>query len=334
MANGILFPALFQGAEDNIRKVLYGSWLIRDWNFASTSLTGFTPFASDGNLSSTLFSSSNPGGPWYDLGYMDQKGPEFTPKLTMKPTTVMQSRWPARYDFTEQSEEIAATLMESNPVIDALYNSQPLSSLQSVGTVGYSSAAPVEVDLRWRQCLFIGVDGKAGQNYYIARVYPKVLIGDFGKTAWNIDEASSIPVKGMAVPDPWSTQPDGVTVGSPRWLLRDGPAWRAQGEANFQVAAPVATAVTGLKATLAFATPTGFTAPITYTASKQLTAGGAFTAATLQSASGTVSGGTTTLTVTSLTASTAYNAFTVTATDANSVAVTSAPSNSITSTSS
>jgi hypothetical protein len=252
----------------------------------------------------------------------------------MKPTQVMQSRWPARYDFTEQSEEISATLMEANPVIDALYNSQPLSSLQSVGAVGYSSAAPVEVDLRWRQCVFIGVDGKAGQNYYIARVYPKVLIGDFGKTSWNINEAVSIPVKGMAVPDPWSTPPDGVNVGSPRWIMRDGPAWRAQGEANFQVAAPVATAVTGLKASLVFATPTGFTTPITYTASKQTTAGSAFTAATLQNSTGTVSGGNTTLTVTGLTASTAYNAFTVTATDSNSVAVTSAPSNSITSTSS
>lgn len=334
MANGILFPALFQGAEDNIRKVLYGSWLIRDWNYDNTSLTGFSPFASDGNLSSTLFSANNPGGAWYDLGYMDEKGPEFTPKVTMKPTTVMQSRWPARYDYTEQSEEIAATIMESNPVIDALYNNQALSSLQSVGTVGYSSAAPVELDLRWRQCLFIGVDGKSGQNYYIARVYPKVLIGDFGKTSWNINDAASVPIKGMAVPDPWSTPPDGVTVGSPRWILRDGPAWRAQGEANFQIAAPVATAVTGLKATLAFTTPSGLVAPITYAASKQTTAGSSFTSATLQSTSGVVSGSTTTLTVTSLTASTAYNAFTVTATDSNSVAVTSAPSNSITSTSS
>jgi hypothetical protein len=251
MPNGILFPALFQGQEDNIRKVLYGSWLIRDWNYDNTSLTGFSPFASDGNLSSTLFSANNPGGAWYDLGYMDEKGPEFTPKVTMKPTTVMQSRWPARYDYTEQSEEIAATIMESNPVIDALYNNQALSSLQSVGTVGYSSAAPVELDLRWRQCLFIGVDGKSGQNYYIARVYPKVLIGDFGKTSWNINDAASVPIKGMAVPDPWSTPPDGVTVGSPRWILRDGPAGRAQGEANFQIAAPVATAVTGLKAIFA-----------------------------------------------------------------------------------
>ena len=333
MPNGILWPSLFQGNEDNIRKVLYGSWLIRDWNFSTTSLTGFSPFGSDGNLSSTLFSSSNPGGQWYDLGYMDEKGPEFTPKLTMKPTTVMQSRWPARYDYTEQSEEISATVMEANPVIDALYNNQALSSLQTVGTVGYSSAAPLEIDLRWRQCLFIGVDGKNGQNYYIVRVYPKVLIGDFGKTSWNINEAASVPMKAMAVPDPWSAPPVG-DVGSPRWILRDGPAWRAQGEANFSTTAPVAAAVTGLKATLAFTTPAGLVAPITYTAQKQLTSGGSFSAATLQSTSGTVSSGTTTLTVTSLTASTAYNAFTVTATDSTSVSVTSAASNSITSTAS
>ena len=333
MPNGILWPALFQGNEDNIRKVLYGSWLIRDWNYSTTSLTGFSPFGTDGNLSSTLFSSSNPGGQWYDLGYMDDKGPEFTPKLTMKPTTVMQSRWPARYDFTDQTEEISATIMESNPVLDAIYDSRPLSSLQAVGTPGYSSAVQVDTDLIWRQCLFIGVDGKGGQNYYIVRVYPKVLIGDFGKTSWNINEAATVEVKGMAVPDPWSTPPVG-DVGSPRWIMRDGPAWRAQGESNFAVTAPVAAAVTGLKATLTFATPYGFTTPVSYTVQKQLTSGGSFSAATVQAAAGVASGSNTVVTVTGLTASTAYNAFTVTATDASSVSVTSAVSNSITSTAS
>lgn len=333
MANGVLWPTLFQGDEDNIRKALYGSWLIRDWNFATTSLTGAKFFGDDGNLVNTLFSPTNPGGPWLDFGYMDEKGPEFTPKLTVKPTKVMQSRWPARYDYTEQTEEIGATLMESNPVVDAVLSNAALSDLQPVGTPNYNISAPVELDLRWRQCLFIGVDGRSGLNYYTIRIYPKVLIGDFGKTPWNIDAASALPIKGFAVPDEFTVPPDGVNVGSPRWILRDGPGWRAQGEGAFEITAPVATAVTGLKATLAFTTPAGLTAPITYTASQQLTAGGSFTSSTL-SGSPVVSGNTTTITVSGLTASTLYNAFKVTATDASSVAITSAPSNSITTTAS
>jgi hypothetical protein len=337
VANGVLWPTLFQGDEDNIRKVLYGSWLIRDWNFAATSLTGFSFFGTDGNLVNTLFSAANPGGPWYDIGYMDQKGPQFTPKLDVKPTRVMQSRWPARYDYTGQSEVIGATLMESSPVVDALYSNAPLTNLQLPGAVGYNISAPVELDLRWRQSVFIGVDGRSGANYYTIRVYPKVLVGDFGQIPWNIDDAASLPIKGFAIPDAYTIPPDGVNVGSPRWILRDGPGWRLQGQSNFETnfpAAPVATAVTGLKATVAFTTPAGLIAPLTYTAQKQLVPGGAFTAATLLNPTGTVSGNTTTVTVTTLTASTLYNAIEVIATDANSTVITSGPSNSFTSTAS
>lgn len=338
MVNGVLWPTIFRGDEDNIRKALYGSWLIRDWNFATTSLTGFSPFqADDGNLVSTLFSADNPGGPWYDFGYMDEKGPEFTPKLTVKPTRVMQSRWPARYDYTEETEEIGATLMESNPVVDAILSNAPLSGLQEVGAPGYTVSAPVELDLRWRQCMFIAVDGRSGLNYYTVRLYPKVLIGDFGRTPWNIDAAAALPIKGFAIPDEFTIPPanaDGtINAGSPRWVMRDGPAWRAQGESAFEVTAPIAAPITGLKATLIFTTPAGPAAPITYTAQEQLTAGDAFTDSTLVG-SPVVSGDTTTITVGSLTASTQYNAFRVVATDANSDTYTSAPSNSITSTAS
>lgn len=334
MTTGVMWPTLFQGDEDNIRKALYGSWLIRDWDFATTSLTGFSPFTpDDGNLVSTLFAADNPGGPWLDFGYMDEKGPEFTPKVTVKPTKVMQSRWPARYDYTEQTEEIGATLMESNPVVDAVLSNAALSGLQEVGTPGYNISAPVELDLRWRQCMFIGVDGRSGLNYYTVRIYPKVLIGDFGKTPWNIEAAAALPIKGFAVPDEFTVPPDGVNVGSPRWILRDGPGWRAQGEGMFEIEAPLATAVTGLKASLAFTTPAGPKTPITYTAQQQLTSGGSWTASTL-SGSPSVSGSTTTITVSGLTASTAYNAFKVIATDANSDVFTSAPSNAITSTAS
>lgn len=335
MGNGVLWNSVFLGDEDNIRHILYGSWLIRDWDYANTSLTGLQIFDSDGNLTSTLFSPSNPGGAWNDFGYLSKAGPKFNQKMEVKPTEVMQSRWAARFDYTGQSEEISATLMESNPVVDAVRSNQLLSNLQQVGTVGYSSAAPVDLDLRWRQCIFIGIDGRSGLNYYVIRVYPKVLITDFGDSEWNVENTDQLPIKAMAIPDEFTTPPDGVTVGSPRWILRDGPAWRQQGQSVFELAVPVATAETGLKATLAFPTPAGMVAPITYTAAQQLTAGGAFTNSTLVG-SPAVSGNTTTITVGSLTASTQYNAFKVTATDSSGtpVVIVSQPSTSITSTAS
>jgi hypothetical protein len=344
MTTGALWQSLFQGDEDNIRKVPYGSWLIRDWNFATTSLTGFTPFnTSDGNLISTLFSSTNPGGPWNDTGYMDEKGPKFTPKLEVKPTKVMQSRWPARYDYTGQSETISANLLEANPVVDALYNNAPLwnfstgtTALQEIGAPGYNISAPVNVDLKWRQCMFIAVDGRSGINYYWIRIYPKVLIADFGETAWNLDDPAGVPMKAFAIPDEYTIPPDGVNVGSPRWTLRDGPGWRAQGQSNFEIGfptVPVATPVTGLKVNISFTTPAGLIAPVTYTATK--TTGSTTTALTL-SGSPTVSGNTTTVQGTSLSASTAYTV-SVVATDSatpTATVITSASSGSFTSTSS
>ncbi|MEZ0366810.1 hypothetical protein ACAG26_24355 [Mycobacterium sp. pUA109] len=330
--NGVLWNTQFQGDEDNIRKILYGSWLWRDWDFANTSLTGFNLFASDGNLVDTLFDADNPGGPWYDPGYLDEKGPDFNQKITTKPTPVMQSRWAARYDYTRESEEVSATLMESNPIVDALHNNQPLANLQALGSVGYNSATPVELDIVWRQSLLIGVDGRSGLNHYVVRVYPKLVVTDYGKTPWNTDAVAALPIKCNAVPDAYSVPPDGVLVGSPRWILRDGPAWRAQGNAPFQTTTPVATAATGLKATIAFPTPVGLNSP-TYTVQQQAGATGSFTNSTTSGAP-SVTGPTTTLTVTGLTASTKY-VFQVTATDSlTETAVTSAASNQVTSTAS
>jgi hypothetical protein len=329
---GVLWNTLFQGDEDNIRKILYGSWLVRDWDFANTSLTGFNPFDDDGNLVDTWFDSDNAGGPWYDMGYLDEKGPDFTPKLEVKPTKVMQSRWPARYDYTGSSEDIAATLMESNPVVDAIYNNLPLSNLQSVGTEYYATSAPVEYDLIWRQCAFIGIDGRSGLNYYIVRLYPKVLFGDFGKTPWNIEEPAALPVKAMCVPDEYTVDPSGLIVGSPRIIFRDGPAWRMQGGPTSWPSpetAPVATITGGTGFTLVFQEPTTPNTPFTYAVSQ--TTGDTTSAATV-TATVTSDSGQVTITGTGLTDADSYT-FTVVATGANGTASpASSASNSITAT--
>lgn len=340
--NGVLWNTLFQGNEDNVRHLLYGSILWRDWDFNNTSLTGFSPFGADGNLIDTLFDDDNPGGRWYDSGYVDEKGFDFNQKLTSKETKVMQSRRPIRWDFTEDTEEVSTMLMESNPINDALRDNRALDdNLPEIGSLDYSTSTPVERDIKFRQLMIIGVDGSyvGGLNYYAVRLYPRVIITDFGRTTWNPDSSDSLPIKVEAVPDPFTVPPSGHHPGSPRIIFRDGPGWRKQGQANFEAgfpSVPFATAVTGLKATIAFETPAGLIAPITYTALKQTGGTGAFTSATLLNSSGTVSGNTTTVTATTLSASTEY-AFQVIATDSTPttpLVITSAASNTVTSTAS
>ena len=45
----VYWESVFQGNAPRILKGLYGSLLIRDWNFAATSLADVSPFAADGN---------------------------------------------------------------------------------------------------------------------------------------------------------------------------------------------------------------------------------------------------------------------------------------------
>ncbi len=69
---GELWTALEQMNANNIRKWLYGTVLIRDWDPAgTTTLAGFTPFETDGSLKTTLFDDTNPGGRWFDVGAIE-----------------------------------------------------------------------------------------------------------------------------------------------------------------------------------------------------------------------------------------------------------------------
>ena len=330
MPAGALWNSQFQGDQVNIRKVLYGSALVRDYNVSSTSLTGFTPFnSSDGNLITTMFSSTNPGGAWLDPGYLSEAGPDFNPKLTTELTKVMQTRRPARADYTEDSEEITVTYMESNPVTDALTQNKPLASgLQTLGSTNYAVGRPVELDIIRRQLMFIGVDNTSANAFYIVRVYPCVVVTSIGKRSWNAKKPDSVEVKFQSFDDPWTISPDGV-AGAPVIIYRDGPAWRAAGGPTLwpgNQTAPVATAVAGKQATVAFGVPVSPNSPFTYQVLQ--TTGGVQSLATL---SGVPTGTTTiTATVINLTVGANYT-FNVIATGTNGQpSVPSLTSNSIT----
>jgi hypothetical protein len=157
---------------------------------------------------------------------------------------------------------------------------------------------------------------------------------------------------------PWTMIPNGLYTGSPNIIPANTQAviylnaenqagtsaWNTTSAAffqvhcspvpasysPFQVTPPTVTPITGLKATVVFPTPTNLSSP-TYTA-KIASSGGTLSTATL-SGSPSVSGGYTTITVSSLTASTVYGGVQVTATS-GSTALVSPLSANFTSTSS
>ena len=326
MPAGALWNSQFLGNRANIRKGTYGSVLIRDYAQANTSLTGFTPFSStDGNLVTTLFSGTYP---WTDLGYLDESGPKFAPKVTTELTKVMQTRRPVRADYTEDSEEISMTLMESNGVTDALTQNKPLSDVIPIGSTAYAYGRPVELDLIYRQLLCILVDSTGSNTYYAVRGYPCVTLTSIGTRTWNPKKPDSVEVKFQSFSDPYTVSNDGV-AGAPLLIFRDDPGWRTQGSQAvwpLPQTAPVATAVTGAKATVALTVPTGPGTTFTYEVIQTLNG-----VPTLSTLVGSPTGSpTVTITVGSLTVGSVYT-FNVIATPTNGIpSVQSLTSNSIT----
>ena len=327
---GELWTSLEQINSNNIRKWLYGTVLVRDWDpQGTTSLANFTPFNADGSLSSTLFSPSNPGGPWFDVGAIEASGVTFQPLYKTVDTDIWQSRLPQRTDVNSDGEDVEFTCSETNGVSLQLYNNLPLvnvpgtgatSVVPIVGASNFNIEYSITPQIIYRQLLIIGVDGELTDPIYVAELRPRVSIVSLGKKGrmFNAKTQDCFDLSFGVYVDPAS--------GFAKDAIYGGPAWLAMGNAAFVTTVPTATAETGLKATVQFPTPVGLASP-TYTVTQQSGGTGSYTASTL-SGSPVVSGSTTTVTVTGLTNATAYK-FEVTATPSSGTALTSQPSNSV-----
>ncbi|MFM9261872.1 fibronectin type III domain-containing protein [Rhodococcus sp. 5A-K4] len=308
------WDSMFGGNPQNIFKGLYGSFLVKDYD-PNFSLANYTPFDSlTGQLKSTILTTDG----WIDTGYLDENGVEFSPNFATADTKAWQSRQSLRTDCTDDSESCSLTALESKPLIDALENNLPIASMGGIGQVGYQftkSRVPV---VRDRQILFIGVDYTLGQPNMISKIYSRAQMTKPDKKAFQAKTEVQSKLMFNALPDALS----GFAVRT----FREGAGWRALGGTTSAPGTPVATALAGAKATLAFTAPDSPNGPFTYNVfqngsvvpvvSSNVTVGGTSAAPVL-----TISG---------LTASTAYT-FTVQAVGGNlSGSVPSAVSNSVT----
>lgn len=326
MTTGEVWPSLYTGNSDHIRKWLYGSVLVRDWKAdGTTALDTFTPFADDGQLRTDFFDPAFPGGRWYEVGAITEDGVEFNPKFSVDETKIWQSRQSQRTDVTEDDEEVMFTCSESTPLVDFLRNNLPLVNIPEIGTADYSVTKPNFTDIVYRQILVIGVDGSIGQGgqaVYLVEARPRVSLTKVGKRQFAAKKVDGTEVTYGVYPDPAS--------GYPRRAYRGGPVWEQEGGVIVFPTAhtPVATAAATGTATIAVKVPISHNDPFTYTVKK--TASSTTTAATVVGTPTTV-GDTTTITVSGLTASTSYT-FTVTVTGGNEATADYPVSNSITAT--
>lgn len=288
---GATWDSLFTGRTELVRKALYGSVLIKDYDSANAFAT-YSPFDSTtGLLSSTLLTTDG----WTDLGYLDENGVQFTPTYTTVDTTTWQSRQSLRADVTVDTEQAMVTALQSSPFTDALYNSIPLASAGVLGSAAYQLIKPKVPQIVYRSVLFLGVDGAAGSYEFVGKLYPRCLMIKPDKQAWQAKTEIQIPLTFQSYPD--------SVAGFAQVSYREGPGWRSRGVPSSVSGLTITPSATTLTASWTAATvPAGAPALTGYTVTATKLADGT-------SASGspfTVAAGTNTKAITGLTTGQPY----------------------------
>jgi hypothetical protein len=322
---------------------------MRDYFGLSTSLSpaGFSPYSADFNLRQDLAAlvlnpndngviMPNPITPnqgWYPVGLIDPKGIDITPDLKVDKLEGLQTLSTVRSDLQNKSKMVSFNGFESTPIIDVLEYNLPFSELQDDGSLNYGVGEQVDNTLVQRQLLIIRADARDGLIEYTTQGFGCVELSKINKRTLDKKTVDSFDVAWDVVVDPYFVDLKGRPITDYKW--RGGPGWNASGGSPvFSSAAPVALAVTGLKATITLAEPVDEDPEtVQYTVIQQVGGAGAYTASTLATGTNPAGVGTGTLvaTVTGLTAVTSYK-FEVIATSSDGSITTSSPSNSITST--
>lgn len=271
----------------------------------------FSPFAEDGTLRTDLIGPSGLG--FYHVGSLHEDGTEIKSDTSTDETMIAQSVRAVRYDLKSDNDTVHIRASESSPLTDCLRFDKPLDNIADYGTAGYTIMKDAETHLIERQVICLGFDGEN----VISQTFPRMQIKDKAGSNFNKKDVDGVDITLGALLCPY--------VQSPVLLSRDGAAWRGlQGAPTF-AAAPVATAVSGQKATVAFTQPTSGSSTYTYVVEKSSDSGTTWTTATPVSTTGTTS---VVITVSGVTSSLNWT-FRVKATGSNAMTTTSAVSNGI-----
>jgi hypothetical protein len=325
--------------------------LVRDYAGPTTNIspTVFSPFAQDGQIRLDLLAAipdpanagswikntaSNQG--WYLVGWLDPKGVDHMPDMSVDKLEGLQSNETLRSDIQKEGGSVSFTALESTGLTDALEYNLPLSAAVDDGATGYFVSKLADAALIERQLLVIRADATAGGAEYTAIPHPRVAVDKVNKRTWDKKAADSLDITFDDLLDPYFVDSLGRPLASGRARWRSGAGWLAAGGTpTFSSTAPVGAAVSGAKATVTVTEPTDYDpATVTYTVAQQVGGTGSYTSSALATGVNPTGVGTGTLvfTVTGLTPSSTYK-FQIIATGSDGVAVVSAASNSITATS-
>jgi hypothetical protein len=249
------FESMFSGDLRQIFRGQFQSCVVRDYN-AADPLINFTPFGTDGNISSA-FQTAIANGTWIDLGYGGKTGLTFEPTLTLVTTDASQSRRELVTDISKQANKVKFQAEQSNPVVDALQANLPLASMATLGAAGYAFTAPVYPFPVYRQLLaFSFMVTQAGLLWCKCRVYPSVLMLVPSKLENSVENPEMTELT-------FEPREDQI-AGFAERTIADGPGWRALGGTTGVPGTPVATAGGSGVVVLTFTAPTTRNSPFMY----------------------------------------------------------------------
>jgi hypothetical protein len=290
--------------------------LHRDYGGAATNIspTVFNPFAQDGNIRTDLLAvvkdadgnfvpNPQPNQGWYLGGALDPKGVDQTPEMTVDKLEILQANMEIRSDIQKEGGTVNYTLFESRGLTDALRYNRPLNSIPQDGQFQYFYGKYSDATLVERQLLLIRADQASGAPEFTAVPVPRCTLNKINARKWDKKNPDALDLVWDKLLDEYFIDIDGTPLQDGVW--RSGSGWGAAGGAPEEDSVTVtATAVTGLKATVAFPVPGGADGPFTYTMNQKAGSGSLVPSTLLGLPS--VSGGVVTLTATTLTAGTSY----------------------------
>lgn len=305
---------------------------IRDARGAATDLSPhnpdgsvrWSPFAQDNQIRGDLWAKKRINGVWQNNpddnegfefvgAFKDGSGPSSKPKIDNDDFNIIQSMYPFDSTIVSQTLPFTFTPVETaKPLVRRLENNLPLNAedgtnlVELPGALGAGWGSPVDSENIDRQVLLIRARSVAGKKLYTVDGYNLVRLSDVGEAKLGDKKDSAArDLTFQPLPDGlFMAMIDGAYRPIMKWTWSGGDGWTSLGGAPIlDSSAPVATATTAGKATLAFPDPTGGDAPFVITAEFSVDAGVTWSAATLDGPGAvTSSAGTTTVKIKSLAA--------------------------------
>jgi len=247
---------------------------------------------------------------WINLGPQKKgDGPSWTVNVKNDRIMIVQDIEPYDSEITELTQPFGITPIDTGtPWVQRLHNNNPFSDqdgnslIEDVGKSNAVYARTSSSNNPVRQFLFFRVRYWNGMPIYSCDVIPAAKWDDLGNSKMDQEETEAATLTYLPVRDQFCmAMIDGVYQPVTRYRIWGGKGYAALGGLATFAAAPTAVAgVPAGEATLSFAVPTGPADPWTYTV-QQSTDGGTTAGSEITPDDVTVSSGTVTLDLSSLT---------------------------------